>query len=192
MKPEIEATFTDIVKDQIRTQLTKIGAKLVQKETLMRRTIFDLEKLSYARVRDEGNRITMSYKHLDSLTIDGMKEVCINISNYEDGITLLKACGLKVKSVQESYREEWKLNDVEITIDTWPWIPSYIEIEGPNTKSVQQTANQLGFKMSEALYGGADEVYKIYFDITNDEINFYPEIRFTNIPDWLAQKRRKK
>ncbi len=190
MKPEIEATFINVDKDAVRTQLKAAGAKLIQAELLMRRTIFDLGESTFARVRDEGNCITMSYKHLDSLTLSGMKEICIKISSYEDGVALLKACGLEAKSIQESYREEWELDGVEITIDTWPWIPSYVEVEGPSEAKVQEIAKRIGFKMADAHYGAADEIYKIYYDIDNDEINFCPEIKFTDVPAWLEAKRR--
>lgn len=190
MKPEIEATFINIDKDNIRSKLKTIGAKLIQAELLMRRTIFNLGKKSYARVRDEGNRITMSYKHLDSLSLSGMKEICLEVNDYDEAINFLQACGLKVKAAQESYREEWELDGVEITIDTWPWIPSYIEIEGPSEAEVKRVATKLGFQMKNALYGAVDEVYKVYYDITSDDINFCPEIKFTDTPQWLESKRR--
>lgn len=190
MNAEIEATFINVDKDEMRAKLKAAGAKLIQPELLMRRTIFDLGKHAYARVRDEGNCITMSYKRLDSLSLSGMKEICLKISDYDDGIALLKACGLEAKAVQEAYREEWELDGVEITIDTWPWIPSYVEIEGPSEASVQRIATRLGFDMSEALYGAVDEVYKVYYDVTSDDINFCPEIKFTDIPEWLEAKRR--
>lgn len=190
MKPEIEATFLDINKDEIRAKLTAIGAKLIQKELLMRRTIFDLGGRSFARVRDEGNRITMSYKHLDSLSLSGMKEICLEVNKYDDAVELLKACGLQPKAIQESYREEWEIDGVEVTIDTWPWIPTYLEIEGPSEDKVKAIAEKLGLQMENALYGAVDEVYKIYYDVTNEDINFCPEIKFTDVPEWLAIKRR--
>ena len=42
IQPEIEATFINIDKDQLRAKLKELGAKLLQPETLMRRTIFDM------------------------------------------------------------------------------------------------------------------------------------------------------
>lgn len=190
MKPEIESTFVNINKDQLRDQLRAAGATLIQPETLMRRTIFDIDEHSFARVRDEGNRITMSYKHLDSLTLSGMKEICLEVNDFDEAINFVKALGLKPKAEQETYREEWKLGNVEIDIDTWPWIPSYVEIEGPDEDSVKATASRLGFDMADALYGSVDQVYNLYFDVTRHDINYCPEIKFTDIPDWLATKRR--
>lgn len=187
---EIEATFIDIDKDALRARLKSTGAQLVQPEILMRRVIFDLGPNSFVRVRDEGGKITMSYKHLEKLSLSGMQEICIEVSNYEDAIALLKHAGLEAKADQETLRETWGLDGVEITIDTWPWIPAYSEIEGPSEEAVQAVATRLGFQMSEAHYGAADEIYKLYYDVTNDDINFCPEIKFTEIPQWLAEKKR--
>lgn len=192
LKPEIEATFINIDKDQLRAQLKGLCAKLLQPELLMRRTIFDIDDYSFVRVRDEGNRITMSYKHLDAVSLSGMKEICLNVNNYDEAIAFVKACGLKIKAVQETLREEWELDGVELDIDTWPWPPPYVEIEGPNEAAVKSVAAKLDFDMADALYGSVDEVYKIYYDVTRNDINYCPEIKFTDTPDWLASKRRPK
>lgn len=190
MKSEIEATFTKIDKDQLRAQLKKLGATLLQPDTLMRRIIFDIDDYSFVRVRDEGNRITMSYKHLDNLNLSGMKEVCLTVDDYEEAINFVKAVGLKPKAEQETYREEWRLDNVEIDIDTWPWIPSYVEIEGPSEAAVKFVATELGFDMEDAIYGSVDQVYNLYYDVTRHDINYCPEIKFTEVPDWLEAKRR--
>lgn len=192
LKPEIEATFINIDKDQLRAQLKGLCAKLLQPELLMRRTIFDIDDYSFVRVRDEGNRIAMSYKHLDAVSLSGMKEICLNVNNYDEAIAFVKACGLKIKAVQETLREEWELDGVELDIDTWPWLPPYVEIEGPNEAAVKSVAAKLDFDMADALYGSVDEVYKIYYDVTRNDINYCPEIKFTDTPDWLASKRRPK
>ena len=190
IQPEIEATFININKDQLRAQLKELGAKLLQPETLMRRTIFNIDDHSFVRVRDEGNRITMSYKRLDALSLSGMKEICLDVNNYDDAINFVKVCGLQPKAVQETLREEWELDGVELDIDTWPWLPTFVEIEGPIETAVKTVAEKLGLEMSDALYGSVDEVYKIYYDVTSQDINYCPEIKFTDTPDWLVAKRR--
>lgn len=192
IQPEIEATFININKDQLRAQLKELGAKLLQPETLMRRTIFNIDDHSFVRVRDEGNRITMSYKRLDKLSLSGMKEICLDVNDYDDAINFVKVCGLSPKAVQETLREEWELDGVELDIDTWPWLPTFVEIEGPSEAAVKTVVEKLGLKMADALYGSVDEVYKIYYDVTNQDINYCPEIKFTDAPDWLTSKRRAK
>jgi len=192
MKPEIEATFININKDELRSKIIAAGGKILQAETLMKRVIFSLNNHSFLRVRDEGNRIVMTYKNVESLSLSGSKEINVEVSNYQDTIDILKASGLKAKAVQETLREEWELDEVELDIDTWPWIPSYVEIEGPSEESVQNVANKLGFDMKDAHYGSVDQIYKLYYDVTSDDINYCPEIKFAEIPDWLENKRRSK
>lgn len=187
---EIEATFLDIDKDNLREKLRAAGAELVQEETLMRRTIFNIDERSFARVRDEGNRITMSYKHLDTHTLSGMQEVCLEVNDFTAACDFIKALGLKPKAEQETYREAWKLGEVEIDIDTWPWLPTYVEIEGPSETEVTAVAEKLGFDMKDSVYGSVDEVFRVYYDTTAHDINYCPEIKFTEVPEWLEAKRR--
>lgn len=187
---EIEATFIDIDKDALRAKLKTVGAELIQPEILMRRTIFDVDEHSFARVRDEGNKITMSYKHLDELSLSGMKEACVEVNDFQEAVNILQALGHKIKAEQEALREEWLLNGVKVDIDTWPWLPSYVEIEGSSEESVKNVATKLGFDMKDAYYGSVDRIYQVYYDVTDADINYCPEIKFTNIPDWLSAKRR--
>lgn len=44
VQAEIEATFIEVEVEKLRQQLVDLGAKLLQKETLMQRTVFDIGK----------------------------------------------------------------------------------------------------------------------------------------------------
>lgn len=192
MNLEIEATFLEIDKDKIRKQLTELDAKLIQPEVLMRRVVFDLHsKHAFARVRDEGNRVVLTYKNHLNDTLTGTEEINVEVSDYDNTIAILKACGLRAKSDEDSYRETWELNGVEITIDTWPWIPTYIEIEGPTAEAVANTATQLGYNIKDGVIGSVDEVYKLYYDVSSDLINEQlSEFKFVEAPAELANKLR--
>lgn len=188
MKPEIEATFLNINKDELRAKLKQLGGKLIQEEKLMRRVIFDMGPHAFVRVRDEGNKITITYKQVDELSLSGSKEINLEVNDYESAIQLLKVCGLEPKAYQETLREEWELDGVELDIDTWPWLPTYVEIEGPSEPEVKSVAAKLGFNMTDAHYGSVDEVYKLYYNVTNEDINTCPQIRFTDPPSWLKPR----
>ncbi len=192
MNLEIEATFLEVDKNEIRSKLKALGGKLIQPEILMRRIVFDLHSNhAFARVRDEGNRIVLTYKNHHNDTLTGTEEINVEVSNYEDTIAILKACGLHAKSDEDSYRETWELDDVEITIDTWPWIPTYIEIEGPSETSVKSAATKLGYNMQNAVIGSVDSVYKLYYDVSSELINEQlSEFKFVDAPTELASKLR--
>ena len=188
MKNEIEAQFLDINKDEIRAKLKEIGAECVKPEVLMKRVVFDTGPHSFARVRDEGGgKIVMTYKNVaNDKSIMGTKEVNLEIENYEDGVLFLKGCGLEMKAEQESHRETWEFEGVEICIDEWPWIPPFIEIEGPSENKVWEIAEKLGFKKSQAKFGSVDTTYQHYYGIDTDVVNLHtPKILFEmEPPDW--------
>lgn len=191
MNLEIEATFVEINKNELRAKLKAAGGKLIKPEILMRRIVFDTGEHSFARVRDEGDRIVLTYKRQHNETLTGTEELNVEVSSYEDTIAILKASGLRAKADEESYRESWELNGTEIDIDTWPWIPSFVEIEGQSPEAVEKVATTLGFDMKDAIIGSVDEVYKLYYDVTSQYINYeLSEIKFTAAPDELAKRIR--
>ena len=192
MNNEIEAQFLDINKDEMREKLKAIGAKCVKPEVLMKRVVFDLGQHCFARVRDEGaGKIVMTYKNVsDEKSILGTKEVNVVIDDYENGILLLKSCGLISKSEEESYRETWTIGEVEICIDTWPWLPTFIEIEGPSEELVWNTAKRLGLKREKAKFGSVDSTYQYYYGIDTDVFNFdTPIVNFEMEPPKWTQKK---
>lgn len=185
---EIEATFLDINKDAYRAKLVQAGATRVKPEILMRRVVFDTGPHSFLRVRDEGDQILMTYKQVDHLSLDGVNEANITVSNYDDTITILKSAGLRLKARQSTLREIWHIGDVEITIDTWSQLPPYTEIEGPSPAAVEKVADKLGFKMSDAFYGSVDQIYHHYYGVSQESVNTCPEIVLGKIPAFLEGK----
>jgi adenylate cyclase class 2 len=164
MQSEIEAKFLNVQHDEIRAKLTELGATCVQPMRLMRRVTIEndrlVEKNAFVRVRDEGDRVTMTYKQFDSLSVDGAKEIEIVVSDFDTAVQLLDAAGLPSQSFQESKRETWQLGEVEIVLDEWPWLKPYIEIEAGSEMLVQDTAKRLGFDWSEAAFGDVMVAYR--------------------------------
>ncbi len=196
MNNEIEAQFLGINKDEMRGRLAGIGAKCVKPEVLMKRVVFNTGLHSFARVRDEGaGKIVMTYKNVsDDKSIMGTKEVNLVIDNYEKGVMFMRGCGLEEKAEQESLRETWVydggLGEVEICIDTWPWIPTFMEIEGPSEEAVWKTAEALGLDKSTAKFGSVDTTYEYYYGVDPDVVNLHtPKILFEMEPPEWARKR---
>ena len=191
MNNEIEATFYDVDKDEIRAKLKAAGAEMIRPEGLMRRTVYDTGKHSFARVRDENDKIVMTYKvYSDDTIIMGCKEVNLVVDSYEEANKFMEGIGLRVKASQESYREVWELDGVEITIDTWPWIPTYIEVEGSTEDAVWSVSEKLGYKKEDAHFGSVDRVYNHYYGVDMDIVNdATPVINFKiEPPEWAKQK----
>ena len=132
----------------------------------------------------------MSFKREEKRSIEGMKEICLTVDNYNNAVEFLTSLAGEPKALQETYRESWVKDGVEIDIDTWPWIPSFIEIEGKSAEAVEGIADKLGLKMVDAKYGSVGIAYRQVFDVTDEDINGMPEIKFTNIPEWLEKRRK--
>jgi hypothetical protein len=81
---------------------------------------------------------------------------------------------------------------VEVVLDEWPWVKSYIEIEGPNEAAIKAASESLGLRWDDAEFGSVDTVYiKEYPGIRDNEtIGEMPEIRFGEpVPKWLEERR---
>jgi len=190
MGNEIEATFYDIDKDEIRAKLKDLGAKLIYPEFLMRRKVYDTGRGSFARVRQEGNGVVMTYKsYTDDTVITGCKEVNVRVDDYDAANLFMQGIGMKLKADQDSYRELWELDGVEITIDTWPWIPTYIEVEGPSEDAVWAVSGKLGYSKEDAHFGSVDRVYNHYYGVDMDIVNDgTPVINFEiEPPEWVRK-----
>lgn len=183
MKIEYEATFIDINKEEVRERLQKAEAILIRPEYLQKRIPFDLpkdepEKHRWLRVRDEGDRITLSLKESAGEKIEDQKELCIEVNDFEEAVNILKSIGCRAKSYQENKRELWKLDGVEITIDTWPFLEPFVEIEGKSEKEVKDVSEKLGFDYSKAIFGATDILIRKKYGISLEKINNTPKIVF--------------
>ncbi|MFH1456774.1 MAG: CYTH domain-containing protein [Patescibacteria group bacterium] len=178
MQTEFEATFLNIDKDKMREQLKKAGAVLVRPEFLQKRYTLNLPKgheieNGWLRVRDEGDKTTMSLKAVfgGGKKIGDQKEIDLEIDDFEKGRQILEEIGCKTVSFQESKRELWKLNEVEITIDEWPFLEPLVEIEGSNEKQVKKIAEKLNFDYSQAEFNSADAFYAKKYNLDLDFVN---------------------
>ncbi len=190
MNNEIEAQFLDINKNEIRAKLESAGGKLINKERIMKRVIFDAGEHQFIRVRDEGDKVVMTYKNVhNDKSILGTKEVNVIVDDYDRAVEFMKGTHLDIKAHQETLREEWELNGCEICIDTWPWIPSFIEVEGPSEEKVWETAAMLDMDKEKAKFGSVDSTYEHYYGVECDEVNLRtPVITFEcEPPEWVKR-----
>jgi adenylate cyclase class 2 len=133
----------------------------------------------WARVRDEGDKITMSVKVVNGSNITDQKESCLTIDNFAEGVEFLKLLGCQEKAYQETKRELWILDDVEITIDEWPFLEPFVEVEGKSEMAVQAVAEKIGFKWVEAKFCVVGTLYSEKYGLAEDIINNHtPKIIF--------------
>ncbi|WP_327676341.1 class IV adenylate cyclase [Kitasatospora sp. NBC_00458] len=164
MKHEYEAKFLAVDVSDLQERLAALGAVQAFPRTLLTRKIFENDALdggAWVRLRDEGNRSTLTLKQVtDSTTIDGTTEIETEVTDLPAMAEILRSLGLREVRYQENYREEWRLGEVAFDFDTWPDLATFVEIEGPDEASVRQAAALLELDYSEARFGSVDEIYK--------------------------------
>lgn len=196
MEIEIEAKFLDIDVNALREALQKNNAILVHEECLMRRKNFDhtderLQKIGgWIRVRDEGEKTTLAYKQLVDRTLEGTKEISVVVDGFDKICDFLLAIGMDNKSYQETRRERWELDGVEVTIDTWPWIPTFVELEGGSEMNLKGVAEKLELDWSKAMYGSVETAYQACYNVSEAEVDSWETITFTSTPEWLEIRRK--
>ncbi|MEV0761706.1 class IV adenylate cyclase [Nocardia sp. NPDC050435] len=164
MKHEYEAKFLGVDVEALRSKLTDLGAIRNFPQTLLTRKIFENDALArgaWVRLRNEGTHSTLTLKQVtDATSINGTTEIETTVGDLQAMAEILLKLGLHQVRYQENYREEWQLDEVVFDLDTWPGLPTFLEIEGPSETSVRNAASRVGLDYTDARFGSVDEVYK--------------------------------
>lgn len=177
MKTEYEIRVLEIDKQQIIKKLEELGATKIG-EFNQKRYVYDLkpvEENKWIRLRTNGIKTTLTYKNIESNTIDGTKEVEIEVDDFETTNELLERIGFKNKGYQENNRIQYLLNSVEIDIDSWPMIPTYLEIEGKSKSEVIKIKELLNIDENKVTALNCSD---IYMEIYNIDISKIKELKF--------------
>ena len=119
----------------------------------------------WIRVRQTNDKTTIAVKHIladNGTGIQQMLETEIEVPSIKEANNLLEALGYSHKSYQEKERITYILDGYELDIDTWPGIPTYVEVEGKDEKDLEKILNKLGYSMTDTVSCTADEVYERY------------------------------
>ncbi len=188
---EFEAKFYPVDKEEYRKKLQKIGAKLDIPERKMIRVVADgrvnpiLERNGYIRVRNEGNLIRLSLKKTadEGGKLSDQKEIDVEVSDFEKTIKILEVIGVKFNRRQETLREEWINKGAQITIDSWPGLETFSEIEAGSEEKVREIAEELGFNWNKKIITPAAEVYAMVYKMDiNEVLEKISNITFENNP----------
>jgi adenylate cyclase class 2 len=167
MNPEFEARFLSIDLNAITARLRDCGATRMMPRTLMRRVVLKNQDITdrggWLRLREQGDKTVLTYKQVNNTdsasAIDRILEAEVEVADFQAAQLLLEAMGFTTLRYQENYREEWQLNDVTFDLDTWPDLPTYLEVEGRDEAAVRAATTMLGLDYATATFGSVDEVY---------------------------------
>ena len=82
------------------------------------------------------------------------------VPSMKEANDLLEALGYFHKSYQEKRRISYMLNGHQIDIDTWPEIPTYMEIEGEDEEDIDKILRLIGYTIEDTVSCTVDEIYK--------------------------------
>lgn len=158
---EYEAKILDINVDSIVKKLHEVGA--IEGRTYMfRRYVFDTipaVKGRWVRLRSDGTTATLTVKEIRDSTIDGTHEWEVEVSDIATCLTILEKIGIQPKGYQENRRVEYTLGGVELSIDYWPHLSPYLEIEGDSEADVVRVAGLLGFTQDKLTSRNTESLY---------------------------------
>ena len=164
VKAENEVRVLDIDVDQFVSLLKERGATYVD-TYFQRRYVYDFKPKQvgkWLRLRTNGKEVTLTIKHIESNKIDGTKELEIVVSDFDITYSILKELGYQEKGYQENKRIRYLLNGVEIDIDSWPHIPTFVEFEGDSPSVVMDVVKKLGFDENQIITLDVDSIYRHY------------------------------
>ena len=70
------------------------------------------------------------------------------------------------------------MDDVIVDIDTWPKIPTYVELEGPSENALKSAAARVGFDWKDAVFENARIVIEERYHIPVGSMKWFTFDRF--------------
>ena len=179
MHTEYEIRVLEIDTKKMIKKLDELHAKKIF-DSIQRRYVYDFKPKvdnKWIRLRTNGIKTTLTIKNVATSNIDGTQELEIVVDDFDRCHLLLKELGYEARSYQENRRIQYDLNGVEIDIDTWPKIPTYMEVEGSSEDAVYHALDVLGISREECTSLDVESLYYKYgIDIKNiKELKFEEE-----------------
>ena len=179
---EYECRVLEIDVDSFMKLLEDNGA-IKKGEYFQKRNVYDFKPVDpnkWIRLRSNGDVVTLTLKKLeDRNSIEGTKELEIEVSSFEQTDAILNELGYHSRTYQENRRISYILDDVEIDIDTWPLIPTYAELEGKNREDIEKLIEKLNLDRNKIT---TYDVTSIYNEIYNIDVMKIKSLKF----NWVS------
>lgn len=159
---EIETKILEVDLDEISKSIEALGAKKIQ-EVLLKVDWFSFPENPpdkqpwYLRVRSYDDvKVEMTWKgpyKVIGNTHQG-QEINIIVDSHEQTKILLESIGLVSYAHQEKKRISWKLGDVQFDLDTYPNMPSFLEIEVKKVEDIDEMIKKLNLEKHQTWNDG--------------------------------------
>lgn len=168
---EVEAKILDIDKTHVIAQLESFGAKKIFDGTLINHIYKKEGFKGLYRIRESIQKDGVKHPIIVALKIksdentdnvkvmDEREHVCESVDVAK---TDAKTLGFEFEKTLEKTRIEYALAEAHFALDTYPNIPTFLEIEAPNEMQVLAWAQKLGFKEEQLKPWGYTKLLKHY------------------------------
>ncbi|MCR4274916.1 MAG: CYTH domain-containing protein [Candidatus Campbellbacteria bacterium] len=175
---EIECRFLEIDKDKLVKILLGLGAKDLGEVMLEETIIYDQalkwkEANRFVRIRKTGERVKLSYKEHNAHAVDGAYEIEFDVSDYKKAELLFEKVGLVPYRHQQKKRHTLELDGVTFDIDTWPRIPTYVELEAENEGDLKKVVLKIGYDWKDAIFNNAAWVIEEKYGIPVRKLRWF-------------------
>jgi len=176
---EIEVRFIEVNVSELTNKLVLLGARDEGEDSLEEIIFYDKDLTwqaygrKFVRIRKTNKGIFVTYKHqaVDSAT--GTEEIEFRIENIETMVKFLERIGLVAYRRQQKKRHKFLLGDVIVDFDTWPKVPTYVELEGPSEEALKRAARDLGFDWGKVIFENPRALIKKYYSIPVENLRWF-------------------
>lgn len=183
MNKEIEARFLDVDKQKLVEKLIALGADDKGDTALAEIIFYDADNQwpdqgRFVRIRSANGVTKLTYKHNKAQTIDSAREIEFAVPDASLAEQFLESIGLIAFRHQEKKRHTFEINGVTVDIDTWPKVPTYVELEGPSESEIKTVAERLGFKWQDAVFDDARAIIQDRYNIPMGTMRWFTFNKF--------------
>lgn len=159
---EIETKVLEVDVEDVSRKIENLGAKKIE-EILLKVDWFSLPGIAkdkqpwYLRIRSYSTgRVEITWKDEPKLIGNLRKgsEINVIIDDHEKMKTLFESIGLVCYAHQEKKRVSWELGNVQFDLDTYPGMPSFLEIEVEDESDIGEMIKKLDLEKKETWNDG--------------------------------------
>jgi adenylate cyclase class 2 len=188
MHKEIEVRFLEIDKELLIKKLTELGAE-DRGEDLLEEIIFydkDLkwrDENKFVRLRKDKKHTVLSYKHHQTdgkavRNVHDVEEIEFEVADFEKAEVFIEKLNLVAYRHQQKRRHCFVFNEVIIDIDTWPRIPTYVELEGVSEEKIKIVAERIGLDWNNVVFESARAVIEKIYNIPVGSMKWFTFDKF--------------
>ncbi len=177
---EIETKVLEVNALEIAEKLKNLGAIETQ-NTRLTVDWYSQEGVTsdahpwYLRVRKTTDgKSEISWKSLPTIVGNTRQsqEVNLDISSFENGKHFLEAIGLVNYAHQEKDRHSFTFKDWNFDIDTYPNMPTYLEIEGKSVEHIKEAMDLLSLENHESISEGERKLIEQRYKLNWNDMRF--------------------